>query len=506
MNQYQLELQRDLYRLLLGIGAFEKHNQGDINTILSKALGFVVKLTNARIGYIELRNEAGEKWWSTWHCLEVEVEAIQKRISTGIIAEALATGDTIVTPSAFLDSRFQVRDSVREERIEAVLCSPFERDGIVGVIYLQGDGESELENPNSLMETELFAKHITPLLSHLHHQVEFKKTGDDLLKKYNLVNIIGKSPLLMSRLLEAMTIAELDVSVLITGETGTGKGVLARAIHNNSSRKNRPFVHLNCTNLPEQLAESELFGAVRGAHSSAYTEIKGKIAAAKGGTLFLDEIGELPLPVQAKLLQFLEEGSYYPLGSAVPVEADVRIISATNINFEEAISKGRFRADLYYRLCVFPIEMPSLQQRKEDIPLLVRFFMDKHCQALKIPLIESDPSLPSILQNCEWCGNVRQLENKILQGILRARAQQSENLQAYHLLLSTNQDAGSSHESILNETASYRECKETWEREFLNTNLDKHIWNISETAKSLGMSRSHLNALIKEHNLERKPI
>jgi Nif-specific regulatory protein len=496
MNQRQLELQRDLYRLLLDVNdEFQK-----IDTILTNALGLVVQITSARLGYIELFNRVGKRWWSTYHCSDVDIETIRRRISSGIIAEAIATGETIITPSAFLDPRFSSRESVCGERIEAVLCSPFERDGIVGVIYLQGDESAEFDNTHCMMETELFAKNITPLLCRLRYQVEGKQPDDKLRSKYDLTDIVGESPLLMEKLREAMAIAELDVTVLITGETGSGKGALAKVIHKNSSRKNKPFIHVNCANLPEQLVESELFGATRGAHSSAFTEIKGKIAAAKGGTLFLDEIGVLPVAIQAKLLQFLEDGCYFPLGSSIACESDVRIISASNIDFKEAIRQGSFREDLYYRLCVFPIEMPALKLRKGDIPALVKHFIDKHCLNFKIPAIGIDSPVLSALQECEWNGNVRQLENKVQQGILRARVARAPKLLLNHFL-PDNQDVAS-----IDGPVTYREGKDGWERRFLMSHLEKHAWNISETAKTLDLSRSHLNDLIKIHNLERKDV
>jgi Nif-specific regulatory protein len=497
MNQRQLELQRDLYRLLLDV----KDTPPEVESILKTALGLVVQITGARIGYIELQNTEGKQWWSTYHCDENEIEAIRRRISTGIIAEAVSTGETIITPSAFLDPRFHDRESVSREHIEAVLCSPFKGEDIKGVVYLQGDNGSELDGTHCMMEAELFARHITPLLRRLRCRIPSATTEEVVCSAFDLSDVVGKSPVFMDRLYEAMTIAELDVTILLTGETGTGKGVFAKAIHKNSPRKYKPFVHLNCANLPEQLAESELFGSLRGAHSSAFTDVKGKIAAAKGGTLFLDEIGVLSLPVQAKLLQFLEEGIYYPLGSQNPVEPDARIIAASNINFQAAISNGTFREDLYYRLCVFPIQLPSLKERKDDIPLLVHYFVDKYCKRFKTPLLEIDAVVTSALKDCEWSGNVRQLENKVQQGILRARGNRSPMLSFTHLLPEKQADA-----VVIGETVSYREGKDDWECRFIRTSLEKHAWNISETAKTLGLSRSHLNNLIKLHNLERKNV
>ncbi len=494
MNQRQLELQRDLYRLLLDV----KDSPPETESILSKALGLIVQITGARIGYIELQNSEGNTWWSTRHCGDDEIRTIRQRISTGIIAEAISTGETIITPSAFLDPRFQNRESVTAQHIEAVLCSPFKSEDIKGVVYLQGDNGSELDDSHCMMEAELFAKHITPLLRHLHRQVTVRSPKEDLFEKYDLSDVIVKSPVFMEKMHEAMAIAELDVTVLLTGETGTGKGVLAQAIHKNSLRKYKPFVHLNCANLPEQLAESELFGAMRGAHSGAYTDVKGKISAAKGGTLFLDEIGVLPLPVQAKLLQFLEAGIYYPLGSQNSIDADVRIIAAANIDFPSAISKGTFREDLFYRLCVFPIRLPALKERKDDIAPLVRFFIDKYCKRFKMPSLAIAPSVLESLKESEWCGNVRQLENKVQQGILRARTDQSPTLTFIHLLPEMHTDT-----VVIGETVTYRESKDDWECRFIMQSLEKHSWNISETAKALGLSRSHLNNLVKFHKLER---
>lgn len=493
MNQRQLELERDLYRLLLD--AEEKCS--DIDTIMSTAIKLVVAITGARLGYMEIHDCNGKSWQSMEHCSENDAVSIRKRISTGIISEALSTGETIITPSAFLDSRFSERDSVREDRIEAVLCSPFERDGVSGVIYLQGEGENVFENEQCLLEIEFFTKHISPLLKQINNILRLSRESVSLRTKYDLSDIIGDSKILAGKLREAMSIAEIDVMVLLTGETGTGKGALAKAIHKNSPRKYKPFVHVNCANLPEQLAESELFGAARGAHSGAYADIKGKIASAKGGTLFLDEIGTLPLPVQSKLLQFLEEGTYCPLGSAIPLDADVRIIAASNIDFSEAIKNGTFKEDLYYRLCVFPIEIPPLRCRRDDIATLVKYFNQKYCHSYRMNVLEIDSPIILALEECEWKGNVRELENRMQQAILRARAENSDKLFFHHLLPEKNDII------VLGETITYRQGKDSWERNFLNLHLNKNAWNISETARILDLSRSHLNNLIRMHQLER---
>lgn len=494
MKQQQIELQRDLYHLLLTAS----DGNVDNDSILATALDLVVKLTGARIGYIEVHNAEGEIRWSAFQCDAAETEAIRNRISTGIIAEAIRMGETITTGSAYLDPRFEKRESVMSERIEAVLCSPFNHNGVTGVVYLQGDGSSGLDESTNLIEAELFSRRIAPLLHGVYRQIIRKKKDKETLRQFTANGIVGHSPLFRKKLREAMVIAGLNVTVLITGETGSGKGMLAKAIHDNSSRKEKPFIHLNCANLPEALAESELFGVVRGAHSSAYTDIKGKIAAAREGTLFLDEVGELPFGVQAKLLQFLEDGRFFPLGASMPISADVRVIAASNIDFREAIAKGRFREDLYYRLCVFPIEMPSLKQRREDIPLLVRHFIEKHCRRFTIPVMHIESSMLERLRECDWNGNIRELENNIQQAIVRALFEESHELRLNHLF------SGSDDVPTDSDVMNYRKGKDIWEKDFIAMHLERHNWNISVTAKSLELSRSYLNTLIRIHNLERK--
>jgi Nif-specific regulatory protein len=494
MNQKQLELERDLYRLLLQVG---NEYIDDIDKTLTSALNLIVQITCARIGYIELRNPSGKKWWSTYHCSEVEIATIQDRISFGIIAEAISSNRTIFTPSAFLDPRFLQRESVQSGRIESVLCSPFNDGETIGVVYLQGDMSAELDSENSMMETELFTRHITPLLKYLKYKIDTTKVPDDLRKKYKLDSIIGDSTAMHKVLKEAMVIAEIDVTALITGETGTGKNLLARAIHQNSHRCNKPFVHINCSALPESLVESELFGAVKGAHSSAFFDVKGKIAAANGGTLFLDEIGELSLSVQTKFLQFLEEGYYYPLGSQTLSKPDVRVITASNKDFSAAIAQGSFREDLFYRINVFPIEMPPLRKRADDIARLAEFFISLYCKQFNMPVLELTDQTAQMLKESNWPGNVREMENKIQQGIIRAKAESACTIQIKHILSGEKQ----SEPSI--EPITYRQGKESWEKDFIETKLQQNNWNISETAKALDLSRSHMNNLIKLHKLER---
>ncbi|MBU2513670.1 sigma 54-interacting transcriptional regulator [bacterium] len=499
MDQRQLELQCELYKLLLNA---DKSHDPEIETLLSEALRLVVALTGARLGYIELKGAGNEVRHSTFECTDEDLKTIKHHISSGIIADTIASGETVVTPAAFLDDRFQQYQSVHAGSIGAVLCSPIINDQVRGVIYLQGNDFFGEDLKNKAGETELFTRHIAPLLRHLKKPA--KTTIKTLRSQYNLTGVIGQSDKLIAALKEVLMVADLDTTVLLKGETGTGKSLMARIIHNNSSRRYGPFFHLNCANLPEELLESELFGAKKGAHSAAHSDINGKISAAENGTLFLDEIGELSVPLQAKLLQFLEEGFYYPLGSKHPQSPDVRIIAASNIDFEEAVKSRTFRTDLYYRICVFPIHFPALRDCREDIRAFVEFFTGQYCEKYVMDLPKIPEETFQILECYHWPGNVRELHHKTQHAVLRAKRDASSTLKKEYFFSEEERDQIFSDEVESQQHKTYREGKSAWEKAFITKSLLENDWNISQTAKLLEMSRSQLNKLIRDHQIKRE--
>ena len=226
-------------------------------------------------------------------------------------------------------------------------------------------------------------------------------------------HIIGDAPTLLESLAKARQAMEVDSTVLITGETGTGKDVLARAIHFGGKRKADPFVPLSCCAIPANLVESELFGLTRGAFTGATESRVGKMQVADRGTLFLDEIGEMPIDAQSKLLRVLQEGTFYPVGGNREIEVDVRFICATNRPFDKAIEEGLFRQDLYYRINVLPITMPPLRKRREDIPKLIAHFVAKHGPRVNSRVQDFEARAMSRLMACQWPGNIRELENTV---------------------------------------------------------------------------------------------
>jgi formate hydrogenlyase transcriptional activator len=236
--------------------------------------------------------------------------------------------------------------------------------------------------------------------------------------QYNFGEVIGQSEALKEVFFRIETVAPQDSTVLLLGETGTGKGMMARAIHSRSPRKDRPMVMVNCTALPASLIESELFGREKGAFTGADVQQIGRFELADKGTLFLDEIGDLPLELQAKLLQVLQDKEFCRLGSPRTIKVNVRIIAATNRELKEAMAQGRFREDLYYRLNIFPVLVPPLRQRRDDIPLLVEHFMHKFCRAMGKDIKHISAATMKRLVDHAWPGNVRELENVIERAVI----------------------------------------------------------------------------------------
>ena len=252
-------------------------------------------------------------------------------------------------------------------------------------------------------------------------------TRTSAARPYSLQSIVGASPSMAAlRQLVARVATSPASTVLLTGESGTGKDLLAKVIHYSSNRASRPFMNITCSALPEQLLESELFGHERGAFTDARLQKRGLLETADGGTVFLDEIGEMVPALQAKLLRFLEEKAFKRVGGAQDVRVDVRVVAATNRNLEEEVAKGRFRSDLYYRLNVLPISIPPLRAHAEDVPLLVEYFIDSFNAEFRKRVVGSSPAAYTLLEQYGWPGNVRELRNVVERAMLLSDEQRLE--------------------------------------------------------------------------------
>ena len=331
-------------------------------------------------------------------------------------------------------------------------------------------------------------------VSKLKDQLEAERAylQEEIKLVYNHENIIGKSDAINYILYKVEQIAATDTNVLILGETGTGKELVARAIHGMSLRKDRALVKMNCAALPSNLIESELFGHERGAFTGAHSNRQGRFEIADGATLFLDEIGELPLELQPKLLQVIDKGEFERLGSSKTKKVDVRIIAATNRNLEAEVQKGAFREDLWYRLNIFPITMPPLRDRLEDIPLLTSFYVEQISKRLGKSIKVIPAGVMEALQQYHWPGNVRELENVLERAVINSSG---TKLRLVDDLKKPYKD-----------TAKPVQTLENVEREYIKRVLEQVGWKVSgknSAAEILGLNRSTLRARMRKFNIRR---
>jgi two-component system response regulator PilR (NtrC family) len=325
----------------------------------------------------------------------------------------------------------------------------------------------------------------------------------ELRRLTGLDNIIGQSPKMRSIFELIQTVAPQSSRVLITGESGTGKELVARAIHENSARAQAPFITINCGAFPETLLESELFGYMKGAFTGANDNRHGLFQAAHGGTLFMDEIGNMSLTMQVKLYRVLQEGKVRPIGSTEERDVDVRIIAATNKDFEKEIAEGRFREDLYYRLSVIPVHLPALRERKEDIPLLARHFLEKFRKSMEKPIEGLSPEVVRRLENYEWPGNVRELENTVARALVLARGGLIDREDI--LLLDDKHVNTAGHwTDVVPLQAGWKENLELLERKLIERALAAAQGNKSKAADILGIHRRLLYEKLRQYGVDLK--
>ena len=329
--------------------------------------------------------------------------------SEGLKAYKKGSYDIVLTDIQMPDiSGIQVLQEIRKQNKEVVIILITAYGSVENALEACRMGADDYITKPFGQEQLLFVIEKAVRLRKL--QTENRSLREELSQKFRFENMVVNSPAMEMVVQMAGKVAQSDATVLLLGESGTGKELLAQAIHYHSPRSAKPLITVNCPSIPDNLLESELFGHVRGAFTGAIKDRKGKFELADGGTLFLDEIGDLREDVQAKLLRVLQEHEFERLGESTPIQVDVRLIAATNKDIQKLVSSGRFREDLYYRLSVVPITIPPLRERKEDIPYLVEFFIERY---QKDKIITVDPRVLEILKRYDWPGNVRELENVI---------------------------------------------------------------------------------------------
>ncbi len=414
-------------------------------------------------------------------------------ISDSIVRRVLETGRPVIVSDALTDSQFGGSESVLALRLSSVMCAPLVSQGqVTGAMYVGNDRVKGLFERGQLDLLSIFAGQASLILQNAMLLNALRADKEKLsaeLKDKRFGEIIGVCPSMMEVFRKLQKVATTDISVLIGGETGTGKELIAHEIHRRSNRAAGPFVVINCGAIPENLIESELFGHVKGAFTGAVASRPGKFQVADKGTLFLDEIGELPLNLQVKLLRALQERVVFRVGDSKPEKVDIRIVAATNRVLEEEIRAGRFREDLYYRLNVVNLFLPPLRERGDDVLIIAKALLSKYADELHSQVQGFTPQALAAIKKSQWPGNIRQLENRIKKALVLCERK---------LLDVEDLDLGAASEAP---TLPLEKAKEEFQRRYVLEVLERNNGNRTQTARDLGVDpRTIFRYLEREAN------
>lgn len=433
------------------------------------------------------------------------------KIGEGITGRVVATGEPIIVPHISEEPLFLNRTRSRgdiKEQNRSFLCVPIkDNNNVIGAlsidrIYVEGIGEQANTDLQFLTVLSGLIAQTTMRIQAVNREKEDLHTENlklkrELSQKNRINDIVGNSSRMQDVFEMVHRVVDSNATVLLRGESGTGKTLVAKALHYNGKRKDRPFVVVNCSALPETLLESELFGHEKGAFTGATDRKIGRFEQAEGGTLFLDEIGEISNSVQVKLLNVVQERSFQRLGSTQFIECDVRLVAATNRDLEKAVREGNFREDLYYRLNVFPVYMPPLRERRTDILLLADFFLEKFARENRKKIRRISTSAIDMLIQYHWPGNVRELQNCIERAVLIC---DGDTIKAIHLPPTLQISETRSEDNPLSLTAAV----ENFEKELIIDGLKKNNGNQTKTAKYLDTSLRIINYKIHQYNIDPK--
>ena len=451
----------------------------DFNRLLDELLDALVEVTQADKGFLILLEEGEMTVRAARNVARETIDGAVNRVSDSIVRRVLETGRPLVVADALHDAEWSGSSSVVNLKLCSVMCAPLKQKGeVFGVIYLGNDNVVSLFDERALEPLTVFAAQASLLVQNallldslrrenvaLREAVTTKRYGD----------LVGSGASMREVFRRIERVAATDISVLITGETGTGKEVVARELHRRSARANGPFVAINCGAIPENLLESELFGHAKGAFTGAVGARIGRFQAAAGGTLFLDEIAEMAPALQVKLLRALQERTVLRVGESRPEPVDIRVVAATNKVIEEEIKRGAFREDLYYRLNVVAIQLPPLRERGDDVVALARYFLQQYAREFGARVRGFTPGALVAMRRHPWPGNVRELENLVKKAVVLAEK-----------ALVSAEDLGIDPD-VLEPIAPLTHATRDFQKRYVNEVLERNQGNRTKTAKDLGV-------------------
>jgi Nif-specific regulatory protein len=498
------QIDKTRFNTLIEINSYINSNFTDINSLLTQILESASKLTGGDASSLLLVDKDADELY-----FEIalgpkgsEVKKFSVKMGEGIAGWVAKNNRSLIVNDVEDDPRFfsEISEKVGYATTSILAVPMRVKDKCVGVIEVINKESGRSFTDEDLEWLEIFS---TQAGLAFQNAKDFQKMNNELfklkdhVKSTNLYHeFIYKSPLIEEKLEIVKKIATSSSSILITGDSGTGKELFAEQIHKYSDRSDNTFIRINCAAIPENLIESELFGHIKGAFTDAMYDHAGKFELADKGTIFLDEIGELPISMQAKLLRVIQHGTFEKVGSIISEKVDVRIIAATNRKLSEEVKAAHFREDLYYRLNVFPLEIPALKQRKEDILPLANHFLKKFNIKNNKNILSFSSSSVEAMLSYPWHGNVRELENSVERAVIITT---SEHIRPQDLLL-PDHNSGSEDQYI---DSTLKDAVNLFKKEYIQKILEEHSGNQTEASDSLGIQRTYLSRLIKDLDIKR---
>jgi Nif-specific regulatory protein len=506
---HEMERRYSIIETLLNVSA-SINSVLNFDEVLNKIVDAVVRITAGNRGLLMLKDEKT----GVLHPVLARSKEGQNMphegfdVSLSVVRKVAESGQPLFITDMGEEKDLKDQRSIVDLNIMTVICIPLRfEDKLVGVIYSDSDTVSERFTPSDLAIMNAFGAQAAVAIDNAKRHGELETVTrslekqnvslrEELAGRYEFSGMVGRSRAMQQIFDVIRKVAPLSTTVLIQGETGTGKELIAKAIHYNGARKKKPIVSINCGALPREILESELFGYRKGAFTGADQDRAGLFEAANGGTIFLDEIGDMPVDLQVKLLRVLQDGDVRRVGEDSSRSVDVRVISATNRDLASEVEAGNFRRDLFYRLNVVPIHISPLRERQEDILPLAELFLGKFSEEMKKPKPAVSRAAKELLLQHQWLGNVRELENAIERALALAEGNDVLDVAQFEHLVKRPVVG-----QVVEGEGTLKSMLFVWEREIIQKTLIAHSWNITRTAGALKISRQQLHAKVKKHKL-----